>query len=109
MKKDPNCADVFAGPNREVSVMRDCSQCLTRTRCGHGGHLLVHKNRLMNLSEMQMLQGIPKNRLHTPAGVSERQHAMAVGNAFTVTIFIRVLARVLKCTGLRDVEDPFDV
>lgn len=106
LRRDVYVADIFGG--RGPQVMRNLVPCLTKARCGAGGHYLVHKNRLMTSSEMMKLQGIPVNRLRRPPSVSERQFNMCVGNAFTVTVFARLLARALTCTGIRTARDPIE-
>ena len=93
------CAEVLSGPKRKVRVMNDLSPCLTRARCGSGGHYIMHKRRMMLDAELLKLQGFDPNRIQKPASVTQRQLNMMVGNAFTVTAMERILARVLKSIG----------
>ena len=98
VNKAPMCAEVLSG--LRVTVMKGVSPCLTRTRCASGGHYLVRNHRLMTTSEILRLQGVDPTRLTAPSGVSERQLRMAIGNAFTVTVFERLISNILKSIEL---------
>ncbi len=100
---DPNhpyVANVYGSRRRGPHIMDGCVPCLTRTRAGTGGHFLLHLGRMTTSVEMQRLQGIPDGRLRRPAHVSERQLLQMIGNAFSLNVLTRVLARALPVAGL---------
>ena len=80
--------------------MEGCSPCLTRTRCGSGGHWISSRGRRMLRVELERLQGVPPGRLQLPPGVTERQYQQMLGNAFTVSVIGRVILRLLQTVGL---------
>ena len=83
------------------SVMIGTSPCLTATRCGNGGHFMTHRRRLMTVSEMCRLQGLPPNRInYRQAKVSSKVFARAVGNMMSVNVLQRILPALLKSAGL---------
>ena len=96
--KDPFVVEVGSG--RGPHIMLGVVPCLTRTRCGQGGHFLCHKNRLATQSEMLRLQGIAPERLVQPSTVTTRQMNMALGNTSTVAVIEKLLARMLTCIGM---------
>ena len=109
VKRDPYVADVLSG-HVKLHIARNLSPCLTASRAAAGGHFLMKQNRLMTLTEMMALQGIPTNRLKKPDSVSNRQLGLAIGNSFTVTVFERLLARVLVSANVcrqGEVTDQF--
>jgi DNA-cytosine methyltransferase len=90
------------------SVMVGQSPCLTSTRCATGGHFITHRGRLMTMSEMCRLQGLPPNRInYKKAKVSHRRFAKAVGNMMSINVLQRILPGVLKSAGL-SVKGHFD-
>jgi DNA (cytosine-5)-methyltransferase 1 len=98
---DPYVVDLHSSANHGGGrYMRDCSPCLTRSRCGSGGYFLVHKGRMMETTEMLKLQGFPLRRLRRPTCVSERQFRMMIGNSFSVPVIGRVAIRLLFTVGL---------
>ena len=55
----------------------------------------------MSQAEMMKLQGMDPARLKLPPhGVTSRQLSLAVGNAFTVTVFEALLAEVIACMSI---------
>jgi DNA-cytosine methyltransferase len=89
------------------SVMVGTSPCLTATRCASGGHFITNHNRLMTVSEMCRLQGLPPNRInYGKAKVSHKKFAKAVGNMMSVNVLQRLLPMLLKSAGL-DVKGDF--
>lgn len=98
---DPYVVDLHSSADHGGGrYMRDCSPCLTRSRCGSGGYFLAHKGRMMETTEMLKLQGFPLRRLRRPTCVSERQFRMMIGNAFSVPVIGRVAVRLLFTVGL---------
>ena len=83
------------------SVMVGTSPCLTATRCAGGGHFMTHLGRLMTVSEMCRLQGLPPNRInYGKAKVPWRVPPKAIGNMMSVNVLQRLLPPLLKCAGL---------
>ncbi len=84
------------------SQMHGRSPCLTRTRCGGGGHWVSNKGRMLTLKEMECLQGFPcgAGGLRRPVGVTDRQYAKMLGNAFTVSVVGRVALGLLRAVGV---------
>ena len=74
--------------------------CLTKTRCMEGGHWLTRQRRMMTLSELEALQGLPPGYLRLPTGVTECQFAGMIGNAFTVSVIGRVALNLLRAVGV---------
>jgi DNA-cytosine methyltransferase len=84
------------------SVMVGTSPCLTATRCANGGHFMTHLGRLMTVSELCRLQGLPPNRInYGRARVPWRVLAKAIGNMMSVNVLQRLLPPLLKCAGLK--------
>ncbi len=83
--------------------------CLTKSRCGGGGHWVVNLHRKLTQVEMERLQGVPPGRFSRPHAVTERQYAGMLGNAFTVGVVGRVALRLLKAVGIVDAScsDPW--
>jgi len=83
------------------SVMVGQSPCLTATRCASGGHFITTRGRLMTMSEMCRLQGLPPNRInYGKAKVSHKKFAKAVGNMMSVNVLQRILPGLLKSIGV---------
>ena len=97
--RDPYVVDIDSGKRSGAAMV---SPCLTRTRCRTGGHWLVHRRRMMTLSEIEALQGFPQGYLRLPAGITESQFAAMIGNAFTVSVIGRVALRLLRSVGIVD-------
>ncbi|MCP4240495.1 MAG: hypothetical protein GY772_08010, partial [bacterium] len=103
-RKVPCCVDTGASPNWS-SAMVGCSPCLTASR--HHGHYVTTKGGMMTLNEMCRLQGVPPDRFdHEVAGVSAEAFARALGNAMSVNVLQRLLAKVLYSARLVDDEIP---
>ena len=108
-KTDPWVGDVQSG--RESRPSLGVVPCLTRSRCGTGGHWLFHKNRMLHLREIEILQGIPANRVKWAGLCSERNYKQMIGNAFTVSVATRVCLALLRTIAasktLPDLADPW--
>lgn len=86
--------------------------CLTRTRAGAGAFWLTSHGRVFSLAEMLRLQGMPSDLLLSTIRrrhardhplrkpLSQRQVGQLVGNAMSVNVLSRLLARVLPAVGL---------
>jgi hypothetical protein len=61
--------------------------------------LIFSRGRKMTDVEMFRLQGFPDKRLKRPRNVTKRDIRLMIGNSFTVTIFVRVLSKLLHCMG----------
>ena len=82
------------------SVMVGQSPCLTATRCASGGHFIT-RGRLMTMSEMCRLQGLPPNRInYGKAKVSHKKFSKAVRNMMSVNVLQRILPVLLKSIGV---------
>lgn len=104
--KDP-CFVETGASLKWSSVMVGRSPCLTATRCASGGHFMTHRGRLMTISEMCRLQGLPPDRInYMKAKVSPKKFAKAVGNMMSVNVLQRILPPLLKSAGL-DVTGHF--
>ena len=98
--KEPCFVETGASVNWS-SVMVGRSPCLTATRCANGGHYITNLGRLMTMSEMCRLQGLPPNRInYGKANVSHKKFAKAVGNMMSINVLQRILPILLKCAGL---------
>ena len=83
--------------------------CLTAARGAQGGFWLLAQHRMMSTAELLHLQGVPASKSCLGGArppVSKRQAGKMIGNAFTMTVFARVLAAALASAGL-EVMDPF--
>ena len=79
------------------SVMVGASPCLTATGCASEGHYITQRCRMMALSDMRRLQGLPPNRIHYgKAKVSRTEFARAMGNMMSVSVLQRLLKPLLK-------------
>ena len=90
------------GLRRRRKLMRETCivPCLTKTRCTEGGHWLTRQRRMMTLSELEALQGLPPGSFRLPTGVTECQFAGMIGNAFTVSVIGRVALNLLRAVGV---------
>ena len=89
------------------SVMVGRSPCLTATRCASGGHFMTHRGRLMTISEMCRLQGLPPDRInYMKANISAKKFATAIGNMMSVNVLQRIIPPLLNSAGL-DVKGHF--
>ena len=96
--KDTWIIDVFSS---KIHGMKGQSPCLTRTRCGAGGHWVSNLSRLLTVPEMLSLQGMSSNTLNR-VGISNRQMGLMIGNAMSVNVLERLLLRLLPAVGLAD-------
>lgn len=89
------------------SSMHECSPCLTASRCSSGGFYMTKVDRMMTVTEMCRLQGIPDGRFDFEwAGVAQHKFLHAVGNAMTSTVLARVLAHALFAAQLTKKTAP---
>ena len=80
--------------------MKDIAPCLTRTRCGSGGHWSFSRQRFLNLTELFRLMNIPDNRITIPQTLSERKVNLMIGSAFDVGLIQRILYQLLPASGI---------
>ena len=79
---------------------------ITRTRGSQGGFLITRARRFTTAKELLALQGFPVDMLNLD-GIPARQQGMLAGNAITVHVLARILARALPAVGLaRGLRDP---
>lgn len=77
--------------------MLDKCPCLTR---GPRGHWVAHRGRYLRLAEAARFQGMsPRN---CRVVVTDRQFSAQLGNAMSVNVVERVLARALPAAGLAE-------
>ncbi|CAJ1450591.1 unnamed protein product [Effrenium voratum] len=93
----PFVVDVSSGLN--VSYMKGCSPCLTRSRAGSGGYYLSWLHRKMSTEEILLLQGVKMNRAHQGL-VTPRQLRQIAGNAISVDVLAKLMHNVLEATRL---------
>jgi DNA (cytosine-5)-methyltransferase 1 len=108
--QDPYVGDVQSSPSFGPHLALGYSPCLTRSRCGSGGHWLFNRNREMTTREMMRLQGMRAGRFRLPVkrGGSERKLRLMIGNAFSVNVVVRILSRLLPAAGLTaPLKDPY--
>ena len=87
------------------STMVGCSPCLTSTRCKQGGHYSTVANGMMTRKEMTRLQGIPDDRYNFKrAQAKEEDLLLAVGNAMSTNVLMRLLPNALWAAGLLKVK-----
>jgi len=72
--------------------------CLTATRAKQGGFWLSSLERFLTTSEMLRLQGIDPNHMQT-GEIALGGLAHMIGNAFTQTVFERLLLEALPAAG----------
>lgn len=91
------------GSKEFSKAMYGLSPCLTSSR--YRGHWVTSLGRRLSLSEVLRLQGLPDD---LEFNVSEAQLRAMVGNAMSITVVARILARLLPSAGLA-VSDLADV
>ena len=99
-------ADLGTGPQRQVSMMKGCCPCLTRSRAGAAGYWSFAHRRPISVGEMLALQGVPKARLRTAATVTDCQLREMVGNSMDVQLLARIFCRLFRVLGVPGVTDP---
>ena len=65
---------------------------------GAGGHWVSSRSRLLTVEETLVLQGMPSDVRRE--GTSNRQIGLMTGNAMSVNVLERLLARLLPGVGL---------
>ena len=80
--------------------MKDIVPCLTRARCGSGGHWSFSRQRFLSLKELCRLTRIPDNRITVPPKLSDRKDSHMVGSAFDVGLIQRILYQLLPASGI---------
>eukprot|EP00928_Gymnodinium_smaydae_P065132 TRINITY_DN48314_c0_g1_i1.p1 TRINITY_DN48314_c0_g1~~TRINITY_DN48314_c0_g1_i1.p1 ORF type:complete len:389 (+),score=64.17 TRINITY_DN48314_c0_g1_i1:98-1168(+) len=78
------------------TVVRDCSQCITRRR--GGGHWVTNRGRRFTKPEMMRLQGMDPSGFKQ--AVSEAQWGNQIGNSMSVNVLERIFVRLLPQAGL---------
>jgi site-specific DNA-cytosine methylase len=79
---------------------------ITRTRGAAGGFLILGYKRFTTPRELFALQGFPAHALRLD-GIGEGHQGMLAGQATTVHVLARILARALPAVGLaRGLRDP---
>ena len=71
---------------------------MIRSMAGAGGHWVSSRPRLLTVEEMLVLQGVPADVRRE--GISNRQLGLMIGNAVSVNVLERLLARLLPGVGL---------
>ena len=80
--------------------------CLTSTRGQGGGWWLLAQRRMFSIAEMQRLQGMDPAKMDL-SSMSRAQAGRMLGNAFTQSVFTRLLAKALPFAGLAgQLADP---
>ena len=74
------------------------SPCLTKARAATGSYYITNRSRLMSTTEMLRLQGMSPGL--NWEYILARQTGCMVGNAMSVNMLERLLARLLPATGL---------
>lgn len=100
-------ADIYCGKGCCVHCTKDRFPCITASRASAKGFWLCGLQRLTNLKELMMLQGVNPGRLNT-TGISHRQLGMMCGNAMSINVLTRLFARILPIISDETPEDPWD-
>lgn len=75
--------------------------CLTATRASNGGFWIFRKGSRLSSSELMRLQGMDPKRINLRRlGIGKRCLGKMIGNAFTQTVVMRILANAMECAGL---------
>ncbi|CAL1146429.1 unnamed protein product [Cladocopium goreaui] len=83
----------------------EMSPCLTRTRSGGDSFWITSHRRFLNLQEKAKLQGWSSCRTED---LSERQFALALGNAWPRPVAERIIVALNKCMGwMPELADPY--
>ena len=83
---------------RSSHGMRGRSPCLARSMAGAGGHWVSSRSGCSWLRRWLVLQGMPADGRRE--GISNRQLGLMIGNAMSVNVLERLLARLLPGVGL---------
>lgn len=101
-RKTPNAVGLVVdtgASKRFASAMVGCSPCLTKSRSR--GYFLVDHNRYMTVHEMGGLQGLGSSWIDRMLEVESSTFiGSALGDAMSVNVLSRVLARALYSAGL---------
>ena len=91
---------------RTCSWKVDSTPCLTSVRGASHGFWISTRGGRMTVAELCRLQGMEP--ITNPAGLTDRQIGLAVGNSFTQTVIARILAQLLYAAGLTgQLVDPW--
>ena len=83
------------------------SPCLAATRGASKGFWIVSQCRMMTRCELMKLQGMHPG-LFEWGEISQSKSGHMIGNAFTLSVFVRVVAAMLPASGLvGKVQDPY--
>jgi DNA-cytosine methyltransferase len=90
-------------------MMVDVCPCLTATRSGDEAYWSVRRHRPLNMNELMLLQGMQPSWLEGwEEVVSHRQMGKIVGNAMTITVMQRLLAKIFFSLGWAVKPDEFE-
>ncbi len=93
----------------DQSCQLGVSPCITRARGGAGGHYVPRLGRCFTLKEIGLLQGLPRKivaNMVSQGGVSKRQVGLAIGDAMSVNVLMRLMPRALYSAGLLPAKVP---
>ena len=99
--------DLEASKSFGASISYSRLLTITKSRARTGFWLNSHE-RFTSTTELLRCQGIDPNFITLPETVSEKQLRAMIGNSFAVSVFQRLLARILRMMGLASPGDPFD-
>jgi DNA-cytosine methyltransferase len=90
-------------------MMVDICPCLTATRSGDEAYWSVRRHRPLNMNELMLLQGMEPSWLEGwEEVVSHRQMGKIVGNAMTITVMQRLMAKIFFSLGWAVKPDEFE-
>ena len=107
-KKDCWVIDLETSESFGPSVSNNRLPTITKARA-RSGFWLTRQERFTSTTELLRCQGIDPTSITRPETVSEKQLREMIGNGFTVSVFQRLLARLLSTVGLASPINPFDV
>ena len=96
-----NCNSIGGRPSKSYTP------CLTASRGASKGFWIISQCRMMTRAELMKLQGMHP-ALFDWGDISQTKSGHMIGNAFTLSVFVRVLAAMLPASGLVGrVRDPY--
>lgn len=99
-KKNPCLVDAIVDiDGTKLHWMLDMSPCLTRHRCGIGGHWVTSRGRRLSTGEQLRLMGFKRSIMKVDS-VTDRQLRLMIGNSCAVPVLERILLRLLPSVGL---------
>ena len=91
--------DLGASPSFGTTVTYDHMPTITKTRAGRHDYWLTARNRRISQPELLKCQGINPAMVCVPPDVNPRKLSEMVGNAYTVTVFQHIFAKILLALG----------